>query len=87
MTDRSVGHPDFQRRLASRGEELSRLFSGLYHGDQAAYGRFLDMLFRLWQERPEALRPWTAPGRETPSGTGTAASWACSSMSAASPAP
>ena len=56
MSDRTMDHPDFQRRLASREEELSRLFSGLYHGDQAAYGRFLDMLFRLWQERPEALK-------------------------------
>ena len=56
MSDRSMWHPEFTGRLAGRGEELSRLFAGLYHGDAQAFDRFLDMLFRLFRERPEALK-------------------------------
>ena len=56
MTDRSCWLPEFAGRFARHEDELRWLYGELYHGDQQAFGRFTDMLYRLWEERPEKLK-------------------------------
>ncbi len=46
----------FLERLRPREEELRQLYLSLYHGDQNAYGYFLAMLRRCWEERSETLK-------------------------------
>ena len=47
---------EFERRLDSRIDELKRLYSQLYHGDEKALADLLAMLRRAYEERGEALR-------------------------------
>ena len=47
---------DFDRRLQPRCDELKWLYCELYHGDEAAFGYFLAMLHRCWEERKAPLR-------------------------------
>ena len=50
------GRKEFQERFDRHAEELRRLYLELYHGDEQAWEYFCGMLFRCWQERPEALK-------------------------------
>ena len=56
MTEKSSWLPEFADRYARHEDELRWLYGELYHGDQQAYGYFTDMLYRLWEERPEKLK-------------------------------
>ena len=46
----------FARRFERHEEELRWLFMELYHNDLRAYDGFTEMLYRLYEERPEDLR-------------------------------
>ena len=46
----------FARRFARHEDELKWLYCELYNNDVRAYDYFVDMLYRAWQARPEALR-------------------------------
>ena len=46
----------FDRRLARYLDELKWLYCEIYHNDTAAFGYFLEMLRRCWEERKEDLR-------------------------------
>ena len=46
----------FERRLARHYDELKWLYCELYHGDQAAFDYFTQMLRRSWEERKADLR-------------------------------
>ena len=54
---------DFDRRLQPRCDELKWLYCELYHGDEAAFGYFLAMLRRCWEERKAPLREQDQIGR------------------------
>jgi len=47
---------EFLGRYQRHAAELERLYLTLYRGDRQAYRYFLDMLYRCWSERGEALR-------------------------------
>ena len=47
---------EFAVRFRRHENELKWLYWELYHCDEQAYDYFLDMLYRLWQERPEKLK-------------------------------
>ena len=48
--------PEFKARLMHFENELKMLYMGLYHNDEQAYDYFTGMLYRAWENRPEALR-------------------------------
>ena len=50
------GKKEFQERFDRHAEELRGLYLELYHGDGQAWEYFCGMLFRCFQERPEALK-------------------------------
>ena len=50
------GRKEFQERFDRHAEELRGLYLELYHGDEQAWEYFCGMLFRCFQERPEALK-------------------------------
>ena len=47
---------EFAARFGRHADELKWLYFELYHGDRQAYDYFTDMLYRLWEERPEKLK-------------------------------
>ena len=47
---------EFVSRFRRHEDELRRLYCELYHGDIRSYENFTDMLYRLWEERPEKLK-------------------------------
>ena len=47
---------EFAARFRRHEDELKWLYYELYHSNEQAYGSFTDMLYRCWEERPEALR-------------------------------
>ncbi len=47
---------EFADRFQRHENELRWLYCELYHGDSQAYTQFAEMLYRLWQERPEKLK-------------------------------
>ena len=47
---------EFASRFRRHEEELKWLYCELYHNDLKAYDAFVDMLYRLWEERPEKLK-------------------------------
>ena len=49
-------HTEFAARFRRHEAELKWLYYELYHNDAQAYAYFTDMLYRLWEERPEKLR-------------------------------
>jgi len=57
---------DFDRRLERRCGELKWLYCELYHGDEAAFGYFLAMLRRCWEERKAPLREQDRRREEQP---------------------
>ena len=48
--------PEFANRFHRHEDELKWLYSELYHGDTKAWRYFTEMLYRLWEERPEELK-------------------------------
>ncbi len=54
--DRRNWDAAFAARFERHEDELKWLYCELYHNDMEAYRYFVDMLYRAWQERPEALR-------------------------------
>ncbi len=54
--DRNDWDAAFAGRFARHEDELKWLYCELYHNDMEAYRYFVDMLYRAWQDRPEALR-------------------------------
>lgn len=47
---------EFASRFCRHEAELKWLYCELYHNDLKAYDYFQDMLYRLWEERPEKLK-------------------------------
>ena len=64
MTDLSEGDcrmrgewkKGFADRFRVHAEELERLYRGLYHNDMRAWKAFTEMLYRLWEQRPDDLK-------------------------------
>ena len=54
--DHSAWDGIFCERFARHEDELKWLFMELYHGDEAAYESFADMLWRMYEARPALLR-------------------------------
>ena len=54
--DHSAWDTVFRERFARHEEELKWLFLELYHGDEAAYESFADMLWRMYEARPAGMR-------------------------------
>ena len=54
--DRTGWDRIFAARFKRREDELKWLYCELYHGDMQAYSYFVDMLYRAYAQRPEALR-------------------------------
>ena len=47
---------EFSSRFRRHEDELQWLYYELYHSDEKAYDYFTDMLYRLWEKRPEKLK-------------------------------
>ena len=54
--DRSNWDREFLQRYQQCEEELKWLYLELYQGDEGAYDSFVDMLYRMYEARPEAMR-------------------------------
>ena len=48
--------PEFRERFLRHRDELRWLYLELYHNDLQAYDYFIEMLCRLYEERPESLK-------------------------------
>ena len=57
---------EFASRFRRHKDELKWLYCELYHNDEKAYDRFVDMLYRLWQARPEKLKMMDRAREERP---------------------
>ena len=57
---------EFSERFSRHADELKWLYYELYHGDRQAYDYFTDMLYRLWEERPEKLKMMDRAREEYP---------------------
>ena len=53
--NRADWKPEFAHRFRRHEEELHSLYDLLYHGNAAAYGSFVGMLYSAWENRPEDL--------------------------------
>ena len=55
-----MNHPEweleFYHRFSRHEAELRHLYSELYHHDTRSYESFVDMLYRAYLDRPEALK-------------------------------
>ena len=56
MIKRTKWPKEFRTRFCVREDELKWLYCELYNSDMQAYDYFVNMLFRAWSERPEALK-------------------------------
>ena len=57
---------EFASRFRRYEEELKWLYCELYHNDMRAYNYFVDMLYRVWEERPEKLKKMDRAREECP---------------------
>ena len=57
---------EFAVRFRRHEDELKWLYYELYHGDAQAYDYFTDMLYRLWEDRPEKLKMMDRAREEYP---------------------
>ncbi len=64
--DRQVWDAEFRRRFERHEEELRQLYLELYRGDAGAWEYCAGMLYRMWRERPEALRALDAAREREP---------------------
>ena len=46
---------EFAARFSRHEDELKWLYYELYHSNGQAFDAFTDMMYRLWEERPEKL--------------------------------
>ncbi len=63
---REYWQDEFAARFRRHADELKWLYYELYHSDKQAYEYFTDMLYRLWEERPEKLRMMDRAREEYP---------------------
>ena len=56
VMDRMSWDAVFTARFQRHEDELKWLYCELYHNDRKAYSYFVDMLYRAWQNRSQALR-------------------------------
>lgn len=47
---------EFAARFSRHEDELKWLYYELYHSNGQAFDAFTDMMYRLWEERPEKLK-------------------------------
>jgi len=47
---------EFISRFRRHEDELKWLYCELYHGNAQAYDRFVNMMYRAWEQRPEPLK-------------------------------
>ncbi len=57
---------EFASRFRRHENELKWLYCELYHNDMKAYEQFTEMLYRCWEERPEALKKIDRAREENP---------------------
>ena len=57
---------EFADRFSRHEDELKWLYYELYHCDEQAYEYFVDMMYRLWEERPEKLKMMDLAREEYP---------------------
>ena len=50
---------EYSVRFRRHANELKWLYCELYHNDLKAYDYFTEMLYRMWEERPEKLKTGT----------------------------
>ena len=54
--ERKAWEAEFSERFARHEEEMKWLYLELYHDDETAYDYFVQMLYRMWRERPAVMR-------------------------------
>ncbi len=54
--DHSAWEQDFSERFSRHADELKWLYMELYHGDEEAFSYFTEMLYRMYEARPEGMR-------------------------------
>ncbi|MBO4836230.1 MAG: alpha-amylase family protein [Clostridia bacterium] len=57
---------EFASRFRRHEDEMRWLYCELYHSDMRSYEAFTDMLYRLWEERPEKLKMMDRAREEYP---------------------
>ena len=57
---------DYAVRFRKHENELKWLYCDLYHNDMKAYDYFTEMLYRMWEERPEKLKMMDLAREECP---------------------
>ncbi|MDO4867558.1 MAG: alpha-amylase family protein [Clostridia bacterium] len=64
--DRTAWDAVFTERFQRHEDELKWLYCELYHNDLKAYSYFVDMLYRAWENRSQALREIDAAREANP---------------------
>ena len=54
--DHNAWEQEFSERFSRHADELKWLYMELYHGDEEAFAYFTDMLYRMYEARPEGMR-------------------------------
>ena len=54
--DHSAWEQEFSERFSRHEDELKWLYLELYHGDEEAFAYFTEMLYRMYEARPEGMR-------------------------------
>ena len=54
--DHSAWEREFSERFSRHADELKWLYLELYHGDEEAFAYFTEMLYRMYEARPEGMR-------------------------------
>ena len=57
---------EYSVRFRRHANELKWLYCELYHNDLKAYDYFTEMLYRMWEERPEKLKTMDRAREECP---------------------
>ena len=57
---------EYAARFRRHADELKWLYCELYHSDMKAYDGFTEMLYRMWDERPEKLKAMDRAREECP---------------------
>ena len=57
---------EYSARFRRHANELKWLYCELYHNDLKAYDYFTEMLYRMWEERPEKLKMMDRAREECP---------------------
>ncbi len=66
VMDRTAWDAVFTARFQRHEDELKWLYCELYHNDRKAYSYFVDMLYRAWENRSQALREIDAAREANP---------------------